>query len=679
MPASLSALCLMRDGCGVKGTFGSARGGGPLRAAAVRWLNACRAHSARRAAVLIALAGGIGLLLLIGALAASPFGRRAPVAVSARGGSLAVAVGLLLLGIAAPVAGGPPEALVLPLGPIRGRAALALDGLSAWFLLPVGVAGAACALSAFASPPSRGDAALPLLLAGSALCFAAADGATMLCGLGVVLLVAGGRRAGEAGISPAPLAAAGLLCLGAAFGLLGGAATEFSTLRALPPEGWRAAALPFLVLAGAGALAAALPLAGFRPPPGSAEAPLLAAALPAAAVYVLARLLPDLGGPAQPSWWGLPLLAGGGLGAAAAALRAASADDAEGVPVFFGAAAAGLSAMALGAALVFRGADLGALAALAAGGALLLSFGAGLALAALALVSAAVARSAGTARLDRLGGLARLMPVTAAVALLAAATLACLPLLPGFAGVWALLQALVSGWRLGGAALPLFCAGALVLAGAAVAIGAAAALRFFAAVFLGRPRTPRGAGAREVAGAACWALLLPASLLLPLGLVPGWALAGMGAPALAVVAGRAPLPTRGAGLALAEGGAAYAPLLLAALLAALALAAAALVLRLAPGAGVVRGPAWDGGFLAPPPHLPFGDPLTQPSAAGSAEPLRRLLRGAPAVERPRRGPAGFRVAAARFVVPRRATGAALGGGLLALAAALAALVLAGAG
>ena len=40
-----------------------------------------------------------------------------------------------------------------------------------------------------------------------------------------------------------------------------------------------------------------------------------------------------------------------------------------------------------------------------------------------------------------------------------------------------------------------------------------------------------------------------------------------------------------------------------------------------------RGPAWDCGFAAPPPHLPFGDPLTQPSAAGLGQPLRRMLGG----------------------------------------------------
>ena len=34
---------------------------------------------------------------------------------------------------------------------------------------------------------------------------------------------------------------------------------------------------------------------------------------------------------------------------------------------------------------------------------------------------------------------------------------------------------------------------------------------------------------------------------------------------------------------------------------------------------------WNCGFIDPPPHLPFGDPLSQPSAGGIAQPLRRML------------------------------------------------------
>jgi hypothetical protein len=42
---------------------------------------------------------------------------------------------------------------------------------------------------------------------------------------------------------------------------------------------------------------------------------------------------------------------------------------------------------------------------------------------------------------------------------------------------------------------------------------------------------------------------------------------------------------------------------------------------------VQRGPAWDCGFIAAPAHLPFGDPTSQPSAAGFGQPLRRMLGG----------------------------------------------------
>ncbi|MBY0339295.1 MAG: hydrogenase 4 subunit B, partial [Acetobacteraceae bacterium] len=59
----------------------------------------------------------------------------------------------------------------------------------------------------------------------------------------------------------------------------------------------------------------------------------------------------------------------------------------------------------------------------------------------------------------------------------------------------------------------------------------------------------------------------------------------------------------------------------------LALAAGAILwqLRRAAPLPAARGPAWDCGYIAPPPHLPFGDPLTQPTGAGLGQPLRRML------------------------------------------------------
>jgi hypothetical protein len=48
-------------------------------------------------------------------------------------------------------------------------------------------------------------------------------------------------------------------------------------------------------------------------------------------------------------------------------------------------------------------------------------------------------------------------------------------------------------------------------------------------------------------------------------------------------------------------------------------------LRRRAAVGHVTGAAWDCGFGAPPPWLPFGDPATQISGAGFAQPLRRIL------------------------------------------------------
>ncbi|MFC7554291.1 proton-conducting transporter membrane subunit [Pseudoroseomonas wenyumeiae] len=119
----------------------------------------------------------------------------------------------------------------------------------------------------------------------------------------------------------------------------------------------------------AAAARAALPLLAPLPP-GPALL-LVGGAMPPVAIYLLARLLLDLGGPAQPLWWGTPLLAGGALLALAGALRALR--QAELSPLLGGVALAqlGLVAAGLGLAAALRAADLAPLAAMAAGAALL--------------------------------------------------------------------------------------------------------------------------------------------------------------------------------------------------------------------------------------------------------------------------------------------------------------------
>jgi hypothetical protein len=151
-------------------------------------------------------------------------------------------------------------------------------------------------------------------------------------------------------------------------------------------------------------------------------------------------------------------------------------------------------------------------------------------------------------------------------------------------------------------------------------------VRMFGLVFLGRPRVPRGAGAHEVSRIERWSLILPAGMTVLLGLFPGTML-GLATPAIQALLGQAAqAPARTAGLALAtgEGGAAYPPLAAGLLLAAIVLVVVLVVRRRSP-LPTQHGPVWNCGFIAPPPHLPFGDPLTQPGGAGIAQPLRRML------------------------------------------------------
>ena len=142
-------------------------------------------------ALLLALAG---LLLL--ALAAPPLAGRRLGGVAVHGGSLAACVVFVAVGLGALATGGTAPT-ALPLGPPGAPLLVALDGLSAWFLLLLGLAGACSALFALGhqgAAPARLLAAYPLFLAGMALTLVAADGLTLLLGFEAMSLASWALR-----------------------------------------------------------------------------------------------------------------------------------------------------------------------------------------------------------------------------------------------------------------------------------------------------------------------------------------------------------------------------------------------------------------------------------------------------------------------------------------------------
>ncbi len=545
------------------------------------------------------------------------------------------------------IGGARPQSLTLAIGLPGLDSVLALDGIAAFFallLFLVGAAAGAASLERAAGaaslerhgPLSATAPALPVFVGAMVVTLLAADAFSLVAGFELMslasfaLVLSDHRQASVrvAGLLYVGMAAISGVCLIAGLAALSRYGIGFAAMRAHPPEGLRAVLVLVAVLIGAGSKAGLAPLHVWLPP-AHAAAPshvsaLMSGAMTKVAIYVLVRVLFDLSGPAQPLWWGLPLLAMGIASAVLGALRANLETDIKAILACSTVENVGLVAIGLGLGLAARAADISALASLAIGAALLHAMAHGLFKSLLFLAAGAVQHGAGSRQLKNLGGLIRRMPYAAGALLLGAACLAGLPPGAGFAGEWMLFQSMIAAVRLGGLGLQIvvcILAAALALA---TALAAAAAVRLVGIVLLGRPRTEAAAQAHDAAPPLRWAMLGLGIVVVLIGLVPAGVL-GLAGPALRMLgntdmAGRAGWT----GIAAQENAAGYAPLEIAALLVLAALLVAA-VLRARAVAGHRTGPAWDSGFGAAPAWLANGDPLTQYGGASFSQPLRRVL------------------------------------------------------
>ena len=351
---------------------------------------------------------------------------------------------------------------------------------------------------------------------------------------------------------------------------------------------------------------------------------------PVLGAFLAVRVMFDLAGPATPFATGIVVT---GVALAGACWRGIAAVRGETLHAVLGGVAglAGFTALTgFGIALAARAADLPAIASAALAGGLLLVLLLSVAVPLLSVATASIVEQAGSRRLAALGGLAMPMRRTTLAVVCGLAVLTGLPPFAGFTPLWLLLQSTLSAQRFGGLATPILLALALATLGLAVGLGLAAGTRLLAVAFGGRPRTPRGAAAGEARPPMVRVMAGLAGLLLVASLVPGVLLAGFD-PAVAALTG-AGMSGRAGPLAVQVlgGGAGWSPLLLMALF--------------APVGGLVwwerrsgpvpdAPPVWDGGAAPPPEWLPFGEPLAQASAAGSAMSVLEALGLAPRRER----------------------------------------------
>jgi formate hydrogenlyase subunit 3/multisubunit Na+/H+ antiporter MnhD subunit len=296
----------------------------------------------------------------------------------------------------------------------------------------------------------------------------------------------------------------GLVLILVAFFLLAAHAggDSFAALRRAGPSlGPVTGAVVFLAaLAGFGSKAGVVPLHVWLPR-AHPEAPshvsaLMSGAMVKLGVYGLVRVGWDLLG-GGPRWWGLVVLAVGANSAVFGILHALVDSDLKRLLAYSTTENVGLIFVGVGAAGLYGATGNHRLASVAAAAALVHVVAHAAAKGLLFLGAGSVLVATGERDLDRLGGLARAMPLTTAAFAVGAFALAALPPLGGFVSEWLLLQALVHGLPSTSTLVTV----AMPVAVAAVALtGGLAAATFVKALgtgFLALPRSEEAAVASE--------------------------------------------------------------------------------------------------------------------------------------------------------------------------------------
>ncbi|HEX9465963.1 MAG TPA: hydrogenase 4 subunit B [Alphaproteobacteria bacterium] len=593
--------------------------------------------------------------VLAAALVLLCLGALAPMIRGARRGSGDVAHDLVYLGSAAAclVAGSvalwflvgaqtASVSLSLPLGIPWLPAQLRIDSLSAWFLLVVNLIGVAASLygrgyGRHVDEPERVLPFFPAFLAGMNLVPLADDAFTFLLAWEFMsvaswLLVLANHRQPDnarAGLIYLVMAVFGGACLLLGFGVLAGVngAYHFADMRAHPAVGWAAGVSLALFLLGTGSKAGMVPLHAWlpiaHPAAPSHVSALMSGVMTKVAIYGLVRILFDLSG--DLAWgWGAVVLALGALSAVLGVLYALMEEDLKVLLAYSTIENIGIILIGLGLALVFKANGLFGLAALALTAALLHVLNHALFKSLLFFGAGAVLTATGHRNMERLGGLIHRLPRTAALVLVGCAAISALPPLNGFVSEWLTFQAVINGphlpqWTL---RFGVPVAGALLALSAALA--GACFVRAFGVTFLGRPRSPEAAEAREVDVWMRGAMTGLAVLCLVIGVLPMIAILPL-AQVVADLIGT-PLPALADGVTPAEwlwlaplepGQSSYGGLVV--FLVAIIVTAAVIagVHRLA-SSRRRRSAAWDCGFPDP-------SPITQYSASSFSQPIRRVF------------------------------------------------------
>jgi len=408
------------------------------------------------------------------------------------------------------------DTLVLPFTVMGGQPVLAVDALSAFFLVPVFLMGSLGSIYGLGYWPQShhlrtgGKVSLfwGLLVAGMALLIISRSGLVFLLGWEVMALSAfflisteDNRSAcREAGWTYFIATHIGTLTLFALFALWRKATGSYDLVPAPPATmgiGIRNG-LFFLALLGFGLKAGMMPL-HFWLPTAHANAPshvsaMLSGVVLKIGVYGLLRMLSLV--PNPPAAWGGLILLLASISAILGVVFAIGQHDLKRLLAYHSVENIGIILMGLGLAMLGRSLHRPQWVVLGLAGCLLHVWNHSLFKSLLFFGAGSVLHSVHTRKIDRLGGLARTMPVTAFLFLIGAVAICGLPPLNGFVSELLVYLGLLRGAtaqdRAGAAVL--LVAPILALVGA---LAVACFVKVYGTVFLGNSRSGAAAHARE--------------------------------------------------------------------------------------------------------------------------------------------------------------------------------------
>ena len=510
---------------------------------------------------------------------------------------------------------------------VGGPLQLQLTSLAGVFVAVLGIAAVAIALYAPRyHQPARGTAiylaaynlallaCLAVLAAGGMVTFLVAwESMSLAC---YVLVLRHPRRTE---VAPGAfwflaLSEIGFLLVVAAFVILSAktGATRLDVMAArghLVPGGWRAAAY-LLALTGFGFKAGLVPLHVWlpeahpvAPADGSAFLSGVVVNLGAYGIALFAfRLLP-VGG----SWPGLVTMGAGAITAAIGILYALRERDIKRFLAFSTIENTGIIVTAFGAAMVFQAYRLPALSAFLLIAGLYHVANNGCYKTLLFLEAGVVEHATGTRDMDRLGGLVHRLPRSTVIAFIGTLGIAALPPLNGFVSEWLIFQGLFQGFRTGSHLTAILIVLAAATLGLTGGLAIYAFVRGFGIPYLGMPRTPKAAAAREpgqpvtgpaLLAVACVALAVGAPVMLS-------ALSRTARTVTGTSLGPLLLPGKLTVIPAHPDFSAFSPTYLAVFLVAACAVPALIYLAGRPRAASVSVPVWDGGMVSFRPRMQY--------------------------------------------------------------------------